>query len=121
MIRQYLNQKKHKMFPNMDFTSEQRELKNKPVKKKTMMEFVWFSPSGFTLIYYGNPLLTAAIFFIIGLIFAFKSIWIATVIFFIVGVVMIRDFLIKLKDRNTMRGMTMYDWYLKEEILGIVK
>jgi len=121
MVRTYLNQVKHKMFPGMDFTKEQTELKNKPVRKKTMFEFIWFDRDGFTLIYYGNPLVTAAIMAAGGILFAFLGIYIATGILSIICLFMLKDFAKKLKNRKAMKGMTMYDWYLKEEVLGDVQ
>jgi len=117
MNKTYWLKHRAKMFPNItDWTSEQEELKNKPIKQMSYFDFYWFSKDCFKLLHYGIPSFTIGFGLILGSIIYFR--WGFSPFIILPGmmaVIGLKQLIERIKNREYTKDITMYDLNLKDD------
>ncbi len=116
MIQEYLMKRREKIFPEItDWTDPQDKYRlEEDVNKLTQMQWFWFHPTAYVLLYY-SPIVSSLLFFgAAGTFFAFKGGWILVGIMGIFCVVMVKELLRRIKFHASIKNTTMYDMFLRD-------
>lgn len=59
IVRDMVEPSKKNIFPGLDFSQEHDELRDKPLKKMSNKEFLWFCPEAFQFLHLTSPIFNA--------------------------------------------------------------
>ena len=115
MTNPYFDKKKHKMFPWIkDFHDPQNHLRYANTNKLNYMEWFWFHPSAFNLLFVGIPTI-AFIVFGVGTMFVYsKGNFISSIILLLLSLLMLWDAYRKTNEIKLNKYRTFYDMFVRE-------
>lgn len=120
MIEAHLRKNREKFLPEVsDWTAPYDEFRfEKNVNKLKQHEWFWFHPTSYAMFYFAPSLITSILFSLGALYSILNDYGMAATFCLFVSFLMVYDFLKKYKKRDQIKNLTMYDFYLRDYIVG---
>lgn len=120
MFKDYLLTKRQKILPSVtDWSDPHNHLRNeKDVTKLSWDEWFWFNPINYQIVLYSPPILMMLCFAAFAILAFSHKFNFAGGLMSLFSLLMLRELLRKLKNKNVNSKMNLFDVYLRDWIVG---